>query len=157
MRSFCVAVAFVAPIVLSTTVAAEVLAHKTALAFVAQTHVGDSLPTLALLAAKKTQTFAMLIEKLGSEKAHSAVSSEIDALLPQYQPKWNQNLAAAYEKSFTEEELLSLTSEGQASKYAGKVLERRTDIGRDMQSSSTPILIALVSEALKAAYSKHIR
>ena len=74
MRSFCVAVAFVAPIMFSTTVKAEVLAHKTALTFVAKTHVGDSLPTLALLAAKKTQTFAMLIEKLGSEKAHSAVS-----------------------------------------------------------------------------------
>ncbi|MNH36255.1 hypothetical protein D3C79_970270 [compost metagenome] len=98
----------------------------------------------------------MIVTKLGSADASSAVSDEINALLPQYQPKWDENLAAAYEKSFSQEELSSLVSEGRASKYAGKVKEQQSEIGRDMQSSSEPILIALVTEALKVTLSKYI-
>jgi hypothetical protein len=36
------------------------------------------------------------------------------------------------------------------------VKEQQSEIGRDMQASSQPILIALVTEALKATLSKHI-
>ena len=142
-------------VALSNTVFAETPSHKDARTFVAQAQMGSNLSTLALLTAKRTNTYTMIATKLGSADASSAVSSEINALLPQYQPKWDENLAAAYEKSFSQEELSSLVSEGRASKYAGKVKERQSEIGRDMQSSSQPILIALVTEALKSTLSKH--
>ena len=140
----------------SNAVPAETPSHKDARTFVAQAQIGSNLSTLALLAAKRTNTYAMIATKLGSADASSAISGEINALLPQYQPRWDENLAAAYEKSFSEEELSSLVSEGRASKYAGKVKEQQSEIGRDMQSSSEPILIALVTEALKATLSKYI-
>ena len=140
----------------SNAVPAETPSHNDARTFVAQAQIGSNLSTLALLAAKRTNTYAMIATKLGSADASSAISGEINALLPQYQPRWDENLAAAYEKSFSEEELSSLVSEGRASKYAGKVKEQQSEIGRDMQSSSEPILIALVTEALKATLSKYI-
>lgn len=143
-------------VALSNTVSAETPSHKDARTFVAQAQIGNNLSTLALSTAKRTNTYAMIASKLGSADASSAMSNEINALLPQYQPKWDENLAAAYEKSFSQEELSSLVSEGRASKYAGKVKEQQTEIGRDMQSSSQPILIALVTEALKETLSKHI-
>lgn len=143
-------------VALSNTASAETPSHKDARTFVAQAQIGSNLSTLALSAAKRTNTYAMIATKLGSADASSAVSSEINALLPQYQPKWDENLAAAYAKSFSQEELSSLVSEGRASKYAGKVKEQQSEIGRDMQASSQPILIALVTEALKATLSKHI-
>lgn len=143
-------------VALSNTVSAETPSHKDARTFVAQAQIGNNLSTLALSTAKRTNTYAMIASKLGSADASSAMSNEINALLPQYQPKWDENLAAAYEKSFSQEELSSLVSEGRASKYAGKLKEQQTEIGRDMQSSSQPILIALVTEALKETLSKHI-
>ncbi|WP_085717714.1 hypothetical protein [Pseudomonas sp. B28(2017)] len=150
------AIVFTVLVALSNTVSAETPSHKDARTFVAQEQMGRHLSTFALSAAKRTITYAMIAKKLGSADASSAVSSEINALLPQYQPKWNENLAAAYEKSFSQEELSSLVSEGRSSKYAGKVKEQQSEIGRYMQSSSEPILIALVTEALKATLSKYI-
>ncbi len=155
-RIFSATIVFTVLVALSNTVSAETPSHKDARTFVAQAQIGSNLSTLALLAAKRTNTYAMIATKLGSADASSAVSGEINALLPQYQPKWDENLASAYEKSFSQEELSSLVSEGRASKYAGKVKEQQSEIGRDMQLSSQPILIALVTEALKATLSKYI-
>ena len=156
IRIFAATIVFTMLVALSNTVFAETPSHKDARTFVAQAQIGRNLSILALSAAKRTITYAMIAKKLGSADANSAVSSEINALLPQYQPKWDENLAAAYEKSFSQEELSSLVSEGRASKYAVKVKEQQSEIGRDMQSSSEPILIALASEALKATLSKYI-
>ncbi|WP_238538789.1 hypothetical protein [Pseudomonas sp. GM74] len=156
IRIFAATIVFTMLVALSNTVFAETPSHKDARTFVAQAQIGRNLSILALSAAKRTITYAMIVTKLGSADANSAVSGEINALLPQYQPKWDENLAAAYEKSFSQEELSSLVSEGRASKYAVKVKEQQSEIGRDMQSSSEPLLIALVTEALKATLSKYI-
>ncbi|WP_191487858.1 hypothetical protein [Pseudomonas sp. FEN] len=153
-KPFCVTLAFTLLLVLSNAATAET-ANEAARSFIAQSHAGDDLAAIALSAAKRTQTYGMLAAKLGAAEANTAVTSEINALLPQYQPKWNQNLAAAYEKSFSPAELSSLASEGRASKYAGKVIERQSAIGKEMQSSSSPTLISLVTAALEASLSKH--
>ncbi|MEB0045619.1 MULTISPECIES: hypothetical protein [unclassified Pseudomonas] len=142
-------------VALSTTVSAETASLKDARTFVAQAQIGRNLHDIALSVAKRTATYALITSTLGSAGAASAVSDEINALLPQYQPKWDENIAQAYEKSFSEEELSSLAAEGRASKYAGKVVERQPEIGNTMQSSAKPILTALVSEALNVTMSKH--
>lgn len=153
-KPFCVTLAFTLLLALSNTASAET-ANEAARSFIAQSHAGDDLAAIALSAAKRTQTYGMLVAKLGDAEANTALSSEINALLPQYQPKWDQNLAAAYEKSFSPEELSSLASEGRTSKYAGKVIQRQSEIGKEMQSSSGPILISLVTEALEACLAKN--
>ncbi|MBT2338975.1 hypothetical protein J7E36_07370 [Pseudomonas fluorescens] len=149
-------IALTAIIAFSTTASAESPSLSAARSLVTQEKIGRNLPSLALLAGKNTTTYAMIAEKLGNARANSALSEEINALLPRYQPKWDENLAVAYEQSFSPEELSSLATEGRASKYASKVRERQAEIGQYMQSSSKPLLTALVSEALKAALTKSI-
>ncbi|WP_248805614.1 hypothetical protein [Pseudomonas sp. MWU13-2100] len=153
-KPLCVTLAFTLLLALSNAASAET-ANEAARSFIAQSHAGDDLAAIALSAAKRTQTYGMLVAKLGDAQANTALSSEINTLLPQYQPKWDQNLAAAYEKTFSSEELSSLAAKGRASKYAGKVVERQAEIGKQMQSSSSPILISLVTEALKTSLSKN--
>jgi len=153
-KPFYVTLAFALLLALSNAASAQT-PHEAARSFVAQSHAGDDLAAIALSAAEQTQTYGMLVAKLGAADANTALSNEINALLPQYQPRWDENLAAAYEKSFSPKELSSLASEGRASKYAGKVIERQSEIGKAMQSSSSPILISLITEALKASLSKH--
>ncbi|NWA23992.1 hypothetical protein HX870_17740 [Pseudomonas gingeri] len=153
-KPFCFSIALTLLLALSNTASAET-AHEAARSFIVQSHAGDDLAAIALSAAKRTQTYGTLVAKLGAVEANTAVSNEINVLLPQYQPKWDQNLAAAYEKSFSAEELSSLASEGRTSKYAGKVIQRQSEIGKAMQSSSGPILISLVTEALEACISKN--
>lgn len=139
----------------SSTVLADTASLNDARALVAQTRMGNKLSSLALLTAKNTKTYAILADKLGNAGANSALSDEINALLPQYQPKWDESLAAAYDKSFTGEELSSLASEGRASQYAPKVRERQDGIARYMTTNAESILQALASDALKATLSKY--
>lgn len=155
-RILCSAIALSTLIAFSNPVYAGPSSLDDARALVAQTGMGKKLSSLALLTAKSTTTYAMIAEKLGNASANSAVSDEINALLPKYQPKWDESLAAAYERSFSGEELSSLASEGRASKYAPEVRERQAGIGRYMESNAKPILVGLVSDALKAAMSKHV-
>ncbi|UZE22186.1 hypothetical protein LOY67_19375 [Pseudomonas sp. B21-056] len=151
------AVALTLLITCSTTVQADAASLNEARVLVAQTGLGKKLSSLALLTAKSTTTYAMIADKLGNASANSALSDEINALLPQYQPKWDESLAVAYEKSFSGEELSSLVAQGRASKYAAEVKERQAGIGRYMQANAQPILVALVSDALKATLSKHVQ
>lgn len=141
-------------VTLSNAVSAETPSHRDAQAFVNHAQIGRNLPDIALSVAKQTVTFSMIASKLGRADAAMAVSKEINVLLPQYQPKWDENIALAYEKSFSQEELSSLASEGRASKYAAKVIEQQAKIGMEMESSSKPIITALVTEALNATMSK---
>ncbi|MHC8382010.1 hypothetical protein [Pseudomonas sp. LB3P14] len=140
---------------LSNGVSAETPSHRDAQTFVNQAQIGRNLPGIALFVAKQTVTFATIAAKLGRADASTAVSNEIKALLPKYQPKWDENIAQAFEKLFSQEELSSLASEGRASKYAPKVREQQDKIGMEMESSSKPILTDLVSEALNATWSKY--
>ncbi|VVN91449.1 hypothetical protein [Pseudomonas fluorescens] len=139
---------------LASPVFAEAPSLDAARTLVAKANMGRNLPALALMTAQRTVTYAMIASKLGSTGASSAVAEQINALLPQYQADWNENLAQAYGKSFSAKELSSLAAEGRASKYMGKVKAQQSAIGGEMQANSEPILIALVTEALKATLAK---
>lgn len=139
---------------LSNGAFAETPSQRDAKAFVNQTQIGRNLRGIALSVAKQTISFTTLAGKLGRADASVAVSKEIDALLPRYQSRWDENIAQAFEKTFTAEELSSLASEGRSSKYAEKVREQQDKIGMAMESSSKPILTEIVSEALNSALSK---
>jgi hypothetical protein len=148
------ALAFMLLFALSNGVFAETPSHRDAKVFVNQAQIGRNLRGIALTVATQTVSFTTLAAKLGRADASSAVSQEIDALLPKYQPQWDENIAQAFEKTFSEEELSSLALEGRSSRYASKVREQQNKIGMAMESSSKPILTGMVSEALNAALSK---
>lgn len=151
---FFAAIAIATFAVASNTVLADTASHRDALAFIDQAKIGQNLPVIALSIAKQTASFTTIASKLGNAGAVKAVSDEINTLLPLYQPKWNENIAQAYEKSLTEDELSSLASEGRSSKYVSKVLAQQSMIGKQMESTSKPILTDLVTHALRTVMSK---
>ena len=128
--------------------------QEAALEFVRKQRVGANLSGIALATATRTQTYSMLTSKLGADQARALVQSELAALLPQYQPVWDKNLATAYAKHFSAEELQSLAADGRTSKFAGKVSERQSVVGSDVRATSEPVLKSLVTEAMKSAFEK---
>jgi hypothetical protein len=154
-RTLFAAIAMAAVAATSNAVLAETPSYRDAVAFVDQAKIGQNLPVIALSVAKQTVSFTAIVSKLGNAGAVKAVSDEINTLLPLYQPKWNENIAQAYEKSFTEDELFSLASEGRSSKYASKVVAQQGMIGKQMESTFKPILTGLVTQALSATMSKN--
>jgi hypothetical protein len=119
--------------------------------------MGSNLPAIAMSTAQGTVSYSMIAEKLGSADADRIVSEEITALLPKYQPEWDENLARAYEKSFSEEELASLVADGPTSQYVEKVKAQQATVGSEMRSTSEPIVAALVTEALKETMEKRVQ
>lgn len=140
---------------LGGTAFAAAPATEAAREFVVKSQAGASLGPIALSAAKRTNTYGQLIAQIGSQEAEKSVTAAIKGLLPKYQPQWEQHLVEAYEQSFSAQELASLASEGRGSKYADKVMSKQPEIGKAMQASARPVLIELVSEALKVAVAAH--
>lgn len=141
---------------LSNPAAADTPALNEARTLVAKAHMGSNLPAIALSAAQATVSYSVIAEKVGADDAKRVVSEEITGLLPKYQPEWDENLARAYEKSFSEEELSSLVADGPASQYVEKVKAQQATVAGDMRATSEPIVVALVTEALKAAMEKRV-
>jgi len=88
--------------------------------------------------ASNTQTFRMMVDEVGAEKAERMMRSELNKVIPQYQEQWNQNLAAAYAEVLSEEEVRSLTYDGAQSQHVG-VLKQG-------------LLSEMVTQAMTAAY-----
>lgn len=141
---------------LSNPASADTPALNEARTLVAKAHMGSNLPAIALSTAQGTVSYSVIAEKLGADDANRIVSEEITALLPKYQAQWDENLARAYEKSFSEEELSSLVADGPASQYVEKVKAQQATVAGDMRSTSEPIVVALVTEALKATMEKRV-
>lgn len=140
-------------VVLLTAVAPLALADP-ASDLVQQQHLGSNLKTLALATAQKTQTFAMLVSKIGMLAATSLVSRELDVQAQKFQPQWDANLAQGYSRHFTSDELASLATEGRRSRYVRKLAEQQGTIGVDVQRMGEPILTTYVTSVLTVAVSK---
>ena len=108
--------------------------------FVHNFRLGRNLESMANAVARMTHTYGMVDP--------SRLTAEIHRLVPKYQPQWDANLAKAYAVHFSPDELRSLARHGNASPYLAKLRQQRSAVGTDMQASSSPILQALVVEAL---------
>ncbi|NVZ50353.1 hypothetical protein HX792_08420 [Pseudomonas sp. B6002] len=150
MKRTFTAFAFLLLLSLASIASADIPASPAARAFIAKQHMGKNLQQFAQLAARTTVTYAMVAEKIGPAGARKALDEQITQLLPKYQPQWDLNLAEAYQQSFTDEEMASLAAEGQASKYASKVTAKQQEVSDRMKAKSTPILKALITDALAA-------
>jgi len=85
------------------------------------------------------------------------LSSELDSLTYQVEPQWDANLAKAYAKYFSSEELASLATEEGNSRYSAKLLAQQNVVGQEMQSLSRQILITYLSHALSNVFSSLAR
>jgi hypothetical protein len=129
-------------------------AQEAALEYVTRQNLGDNLSRMASGMAIRTNTFATLVEKLGADGAKASVSRELQMSLPKYQSRWNRNLANAYAKNFSAEELTSLAKEGRGSKHFAKVMERQNTVGTEMRATSESVLTEYIAEALNNSLSK---
>ncbi len=129
----------------------ELVASNPAMALVERFNMGSNLEQMAILVAKSSHTYGMVAEKHGKENAQQVVTQEIQKLLPLYQAKWNTNLANAYAKNLSTEELRSLATEGKNSPYASKFKQVQNPVGEEMKKNSMPILTELLTEAMKNA------
>ena len=111
---------------------------------------------MAMAVATRTQTYLMLVSKMGPGEARNVVQREVNALVPRFQDTWNHNLATAYAKQFSSEELQSLAADGRNSKYAPKLAERQSLVGTDMRAASESVLTELVTEAMKNAFTRSV-
>jgi hypothetical protein len=128
-----------------------------ALVFVTNHQLGGKLSGIALAAATRTQTFTTLSARVGNDQAQTLVSRELARSLPKYQSRWDQQLAIAYAKHFSSDELRSLALEGQASKHLGKLAERQNAVGTDMRAAAQQVLVELVSEVLSRSSAQVMR
>ncbi|MFJ2364664.1 hypothetical protein ACIPIN_13380 [Pseudomonas sp. NPDC087697] len=143
--------ALLSPIVPYPTALASPSAHEAAVNFVAQQHLGKYLRSMAVQVIQMTQSYITMTVRIGPIDAYSAVDRELDQLLPAYQPQWDENLANAYEKFYTAEELSSLATEGKASKYFAQMAIRQNAVAEEMRSHSDKILSGLAGAALGKA------
>ncbi|HCT06238.1 MAG TPA: hypothetical protein DIW86_12820 [Pseudomonas sp.] len=150
MKRTFTAFAFLLLLSLASIASADIPVSPATRDFVAKQHLGKNLPQFAQVLAKTTVTYGMVAEKIGPAEAGKALDEQITQLLPKYQPQWDLNLAEAYQQSFTDEEMASLAAEGRASKYASKVSAKQQEVSDRMQAKSTPVLKALITDALAA-------
>jgi len=132
----------------TSTLRAAPVTEADALQFVTKFKVGSNLLTMALQAARSTQTYAMLASKLGQDRAQALVTQELRCLLPEYQPQWDNNLATFYAEVFTSDQLISVAQQGRSSKYFADIAAQQGAVGKRMQSKSSSLLSSYVSGAL---------
>ncbi|MCQ9424823.1 hypothetical protein NRB16_14980 [Pseudomonas sp. LJDD11] len=128
--------------------AAEV--DDTALAFVQQRHLGDGLGWQGYQMASRTAVFAGLVDALGKTRAQVLVQGELQRLQPQYQGRWEQNLAAAYAHSFSVEELRQLNDGKGSPALMNRFKARNNEVGQEMKARSADLLAEFVSRALES-------
>ncbi len=115
---------------------------------------GGNLQNISYQAASQTQTYKMMVNKVGEQKTQSLVKSEVDKLIPSYQKQWNKNLASSYAQVLNAEKLQSLLDAGPSSKYASDLKAKQGEIGKIMQSKSTGLLNELLTKATNSAFKK---
>lgn len=138
----------------SRQAASETLSVDPALALVQRFHMGAGLESLANDLAHSTTTYAMLVQQHGLIGADRLLKAEISMALPEYQSRWDRNLAAIYSKHFTAEELRSFAALGKGSPYVDKFNATHDAVGAEMRAASKPLLLQLTTESLLGAARK---
>mgnify|MGYP000506820246 CR=1 FL=1 len=141
-------------VALAEDTAAAPAVAPSALAFVQDRHLGESLGWLGYQVASRTVTFTTIVEAVGRTKAQEIVQDELQHLQPQYQQEWDRNLAAAYAASFTPDELTALDVGDPPPDVANKFRSKQRDVGLDMKRRSSDLLKVYVSTALDNALKK---
>lgn len=127
-----------------------------ALQLVEKYRFGENLRSMSYQSATLTQTYGMIVEKLGEQQAKSIIKQEIDKLIPEYQPQWNKNLAFCYSQFISVDKLQSILDEGPASQHSNEIRSKLNEIGPLMQAKSAGILNELLTKAITSALTKAV-
>lgn len=146
----------VAALLLGVSASLAPMAHASevddsALAFVEERHLGDSLGWLGYQVASRTVTFGTIVNAIGKTQAQTLVKDELQRLQPQFQAQWDRNLAAAYAQAFTADELRALNKGDDPPMLANKLRAKQNDVGMDMKARSADLLRDFVTQALDNA------
>jgi hypothetical protein len=125
-----------------------------ALAFVEDRHLGESLGWLGYQVASRTATFGSIVEAVGKTQAQTLVKDELQRMQPQFQAQWDRNLAAAYAQSFSADELRALNRGDDQPMLSNKLRAKQNDVGMDMKARSADLLKDYVSQALNNAQAR---
>jgi len=139
---------------LASTISVAANSEDIALTLVEKYRFGQNLAPISYQAASQTQTYQMIVNKVGEQKAKTIVKSEIDKVIPKYQGQWNKNLASAYAQVISPEKLQFLVDEGPSSKYSGDLKAKQNEIGPLMQSKSTALLNEMLIKAMTSAFNQ---
>jgi len=129
-------------------------ASDAALSMVKTLGLGNNLGQMSLHVATTTQTFRIIAQELGNEKAIALVKKDLENVLPKYQEQWDKNLAQSYSEHFNSTELRSITNEKQSSQYFPKFKSKQSEVGRSMRAKSTAVLTELVTEAMYKSFAQ---
>jgi hypothetical protein len=130
----------------STALAIET--YDVALSMVKTLHLGNNLETMSYRVASASQTYLMVVKKVGDSAAQSLTKGELKRLQPKYQEQWDANLARSYAEFFDSNELQSIASEKKSSIYIGKFFQCEMRLGKVCRQKSTKLLTDFVSEAM---------
>lgn len=128
--------------------------EDSALAYVEDRHLGESLGWLGYQVASRTATFGSIVESVGKTQAQELVKDELQRLQPQFQSQWDRNMAAAYAQSFSADELRALNRGDKEPQLANKLRAKQNDVGTDMKARSADLLKEFVSQALNSAMAR---
>jgi hypothetical protein len=118
------------------------------LLIIKQVKLGNNLSGIAYQGILNTQTYRMVVNKIGEDKANEIVKKELAADLPKYQDQWDKNLASTYLHYFTPDEMESIFKDKELSPYASKYLAERQNVGKAMMEKSKALVINLNTEVL---------
>jgi hypothetical protein len=116
--------------------------------------LGATFGEMLFQSGTSTQTYVMLANKVGSEKAEAMFRQEMVPVVARYQEEWNRNLARAWAKQLTDAECQSLGKLGGKSPHRQRFESTSQAAGEAMNTTSAPLLRRAASEVLYAAFAR---
>jgi len=92
-----------------------------------------------------------LANKVGAQLAQQQVRAAARQVVPDYQKRWNAQLANAYAQIFSEAQLQSLLQLGPQSPHAQLMQSKQAEVNTFMQKNSSAMLRDLLSTLLSSA------
>ncbi|MBL4781290.1 MAG: hypothetical protein JKX92_03520 [Porticoccaceae bacterium] len=124
----------------------------TAVEYIVKTHMGSNLSEFSYRAIKVSQTYKIILSKVGDSEGRKLILEKHTETIRKYQHEWDSNLAESYLENMSVKEINSLYYNGKNSIYSEKENKVKRSISASMQSKSTDLLKKVVSESLKSAY-----
>jgi len=122
--------------------------------YVVKENVGSNLTTFSHRVARVTQTYKIIVARVGKSKADKILNEELQKNISENQARWNENMAVAHAKHMSEEEVLSLLNGGSESPYYPKRVALQGEIGKTMRELSENLLNQVVTDSVASSLAR---
>lgn len=106
------------------------------------------LELMVMQAIAKTSTFQMLAKRHDQEVLTKYMTQAVIKVVPKHRADWERNLASAYARHLTDEEMASLAEGPKTSPYFDKFQAAYPLAAAEMREASMPILEKAAAEVL---------